>query len=208
MCTKLKFSLRQRYVIKAEWVTDTRRRSCRHGGQLKVLFVSSSWSCSVQSRWCLCTRKKETKKEREKKAYALHTVYQRFLQRCLWNSSNVCLTIDPSRPSKKDRLALPLSTPLSSRRSMMPLASIVPPCKCLKLLNTSSHLWWVLCPPSIWSVICLHSGMSREVHCSSFHRYRRVCQCSLSERWYLYRSHQQLPVSVCTWLFRPAVSDR
>ena len=43
---------------------------------------------------------------------------------------------------------------------------------------------------------------------SSLHRYRRVCQCTVSERWYLYRSRQRLPVSVCTWLFRSPLSDR
>ena len=56
--------------------------------------------------------KEKRKKKRKKKTYALHTVYQRFPQRCFWNSSSVCLTMDPSRPSKEDRLALPLSTPL------------------------------------------------------------------------------------------------
>ena len=35
-----------------------------------------------------------------------------------------------------------------------------------------------------------------------------MCQWSLSERWYLCRSGQRLPVSVCTWLYRPTVSDR
>ena len=39
------------------------------------------------------------------------------------------------------------------------------------------------------------------------YRHRRVCQWSLSEWRYLYRSGQRLPVSVCTWLHRPAVSD-
>ena len=39
-------------------------------------------------------------------------------------------------------------------------------------------------------------------------RHWRVCQWSLSERWYLCRSGQRLPVSVCTWLCRPALSDR
>ena len=49
----------------------------------------------------------------------------------------------------------------------------------------------------------------RRLEVSSFlHRYRRVCQCTLSERWYLYRSRQRLPVSVCTWIFRPPLSDR
>ena len=36
----------------------------------------------------------------------------------------------------------------------------------------------------------------------------RVCQWPLSERGYLYRSGQRLPVSMCTWVHRPTVSDR
>ena len=39
-------------------------------------------------------------------------------------------------------------------------------------------------------------------------RRRRVCQCPLSERSYLCRSGQRLPVSVSAWLYGPAVSDR
>ena len=41
-------------------------------------------------------------------------------------------------------------------------------------------------------------------------RGRRVYQCPLSERWYLRTCGpgQWLPVSVCTWLYKRAVSDR
>ena len=30
----------------------------------------------------------------------------------------------------------------------------------------------------------------------------------MSEQWYMYRSDQRVHMSVCTWLHRPAMSDR
>ena len=63
------------------------------------------------SRWYLCAWKSP---------YALHPVSQKFPQRCLWNGSSVHLIMMAlSRPFKEDHLVLPLSTPLSSRRSMV-----------------------------------------------------------------------------------------
>ena len=72
------------------------------------------------------------------------------------------------------------------------------------------------------SVLCHFTGILRKhafIHtdlklhytillCLNIYRHRRVCQWSLSERRYLYRSGQRLPVSVCTWLYRATVSDR
>ena len=61
-----------------------------------------------------------------------------------------------SRPSKEDRLALPLSRPLSSRRSMVCRLWLCTRRQCLKLLN----FWRLLFPPiylhghfpSLWPV--------------------------------------------------------
>ena len=58
---------------------------------------------------------------------------------CLWNSSNVHLTDNGllSHPFKEDRLALPFSTPLSSRWSIMWCPWLCDHRNCLNLLNIS-----------------------------------------------------------------------
>ena len=74
----------------------------------------SAWShccgmfCHFSSRWHLCVRRSP---------YAFHPVTQKLPQRCqfqCWFDWRMAV----SRPFKGDRLALPLATPLSSRRSM------------------------------------------------------------------------------------------
>ena len=51
----------------------------------------------------------------------------------------VWLTMAPYRPFKEDSLALPLLTPLSSRRSMVWRLWLCARRQCLKFLNTSDH---------------------------------------------------------------------
>ena len=67
-------------------------------------------------------------------------------QSCLWNNSNV------RRTFKEDRLALLLSTLLSSRWSMMwclwfVSAGSVSSSSTLQVFRGASHLWELLCPP-------------------------------------------------------------
>ena len=87
---------------------------CTIATPLRVVFLffrdRSTLPVHFNSRWYICVRKIP---------YALHPVSQKFPQLRLWNGSNVLLTMALSRPIKEDRLALPLSTPLSSRRSMV-----------------------------------------------------------------------------------------
>ena len=64
----------------------------------------------------------------------------------------VLLTMALSYPFKKDRLALPLSTPLSSRRSMVWCLWLVPAgsvssSSTPQIFREASHLWGLLCPP-------------------------------------------------------------
>ena len=74
------------------------------------------------------------------------------------------------RPFKEDRLALPVSTPFSSRRSMVCECAWLCACRyCLKVLNTldlprSKPCGACFARQSICLVISLHSGMSRVVH--------------------------------------------
>ena len=94
-----------------------------------------------------------------------------------------------SFPFKEDRLALPLSTPLSSRRSMLwypwlCARTAQATSSSLQIFRDASHLCWLLCPPVclidhfmdiIMYIIIgpcgsfpLHSGMSRAVHPQEF----------------------------------------
>ena len=66
----------------------------------------------------------------------------------------VLLTMALSYPFKKDRLALPLSTPLSSRKSMVWCLWLVPAgsvssSSTPQTFRGASHLWGLLCPP-VW----------------------------------------------------------
>ena len=67
---------------------------------------------------------------------------------CIWS------TMALSRPFNQDCRALLLSTPFTSRQSMVwcpwpcnVLAGSVSSFSTLKVLSDTSHLWWLLCPP-------------------------------------------------------------
>ena len=72
--------------------------------------LSSGKNCQLSSTstWYLCARKCP---------YALHAVFKKFPQRCLWNSPNVCMTDDGPLSSFQGRCSA--SLPLSCRRSML-----------------------------------------------------------------------------------------
>ena len=70
------------------------------------------------------------------------------------------MTMVLSRPFKEDRLELPLSTPLSTRRSTVWCPWLCARRLCLKFLYASDLQWGLLCPPvyllgrlaSLWHV--------------------------------------------------------
>ena len=86
----------------------------------------------------------------------------------------VLLTMALSRPFKEDRLALPLSTSLSSRRSVVRCPWLCAP---HVVSQASQHFRpsekkatceGCFARQSICSVVSLHSGMSRAVHLQEF----------------------------------------
>ena len=90
----------------------------------------------------------------EKPIYVLHSVSQKFPQRCLWNSSNVRLIDDGplSSPFKGDCLALPLSIPLTPGHRWRDVLGFVPTgsvssSSTLQIFWEVSHLWGLLCLP-------------------------------------------------------------
>ena len=118
----------------------------------------------------------------EKPVHALYPIAQKFLQRCLWNSSNelplkqfqwVWVTMALTRPFKEDHLALPLSTQVmvwcpwlcAHRYCLQPLVTAALPAS----LPAQSSPFAAACPgqhtrQSICSVISLHSSTSRAAH--------------------------------------------
>ena len=85
-------------------------------------------------------------------------------------ASHLWQLLDP-RTFKEDRLALPLSTPLSSRRSMS--LALCPQVVCQVPHHFRSSEKQATCEScltrqSICSVVSLHSGMSRAVHTEEF----------------------------------------
>ena len=85
----------------------------------------------------------------------------------------VWLMLALSRPFKEDCLVLPLSTPPSSRRSMMwcpwlwPGDSVLGS-STLQVLQDTRHLWWLLCLPVHLLSHFPHSGVSRAVNPQEF----------------------------------------
>ena len=90
---------------------------------------SRGFSVRLSSRWYLCTWKNPI---------CAPPHLSEIPQRWLWNGSNVWLTMALSHPFKEDRLALPLSTPLSSRWSVVSHHLAL----CPQVMSQASQHFW------------------------------------------------------------------
>ena len=123
-------------------------------------------SVQFSSRWYLCPRKSP---------YALHPVSEKFPQRCLWNSSKVRLNDDgplssfQGRSSSASSFHASLLQPIDGVMSLALRPQVV--------FQASQHFRssekQALCEgcfarQSIYSVIYLHSSVSRAVHPQAF----------------------------------------
>ena len=121
---------------------------------------------SFSSRWHLCARKSP---------YALHPVSQKFPQLCLWNDSNVRLTDEVPLSSFQRRSSSTSSLHASLLQAIDGVMSLA---LCPQLLPQASQHFrssekQATCEgcfacQSIYSVISLHSDMSRAVHILEF----------------------------------------
>ena len=127
--------------------------------QIRVLCIVEQWG-QFSTRWYLCARKSP---------YALHSVSLRGFPSVAFETVPmfVWLTMALSRPVKENGLAHPLSTPPSSRRSMLWCTWFCARRLRLKFLNTSdissetkATVMVAFARQSICSVISLDSGMS------------------------------------------------
>ena len=114
--------------------------------------LSLRLTSSVRSRWYTCT---------QKSLYALCPVPQKFLQRCLWNGSNVHLI------SRKMSGASSFTAVSSVWLSLfLQIMSQAPQHLRSSEMQTTCDGWF-----ACQSVLSLHSGMSRAVHPQEFWRW-------------------------------------
>ena len=105
---------------------------------------TKTWLVQFSSRWYLCARKSP---------YALHPVSQRFLQRFLWNCSNVHLTdggpLSSSEGRSSSASSFHASVPyaIDGVRSLALCPQVMSQASQHFIFREESRLWGLLCPP-------------------------------------------------------------